>query len=74
MRKQSRAIQELNGRRSDKLGVQEARPWAVATPLCAAFQPPNDFVAGGRYRPSESSRLVAPLPSEVAIKLSYKFG
>lgn len=47
-------------RRCRKQQLVENRSWAVATPLCAASQPPNAFGAGGRYRPSCSSDLLAP--------------
>ncbi len=39
--------------------------WAVATPLLAAFQPPNAFGAGGRYRPSWPADLLAPSLAEL---------
>ena len=45
-------IQMLSERRSRKIHRHKARPWAVATPLCAVSQPPNACCAGGRYRPS----------------------
>jgi hypothetical protein len=51
-------IQQLNRRRSPERSAQNSRGWAVATPLCAACQPPNAFGFGGRYRPSCSSRFV----------------
>ena len=38
---------------------------AVATPLWTAFQPPNAFGAGGRYRPSCPADLLAPSPAEL---------
>ena len=45
-------IQQLNRRRSAEGSAQNSRGWAVATPLCAACQPPNAFGFGGRYRPT----------------------
>jgi hypothetical protein len=45
-------IQQLNRRRSAERSAQNSRGWAVATPLCAAWQPPNAFGFGGRYRPT----------------------
>ena len=42
----------------------ENRFWAVATPLRAAWQPPNAFGAGGRYRPMCPAEFLAPSPAE----------
>src|SRR5262249_24182879 len=42
-------------RGSQKNEPGENRSWAVATPLCATWQPPNASGFGGRYRPSCSS-------------------
>ena len=47
----TQCIQMLSELRSTKIHRHKARAWAVATPLCAASQPPNASGAGGRYRP-----------------------
>ncbi len=47
----------LTRRRSEERNVQNSHGWAVATPLWTAFQPPNAFGTGGRYRPNLSSRF-----------------
>jgi len=64
MKKNCHAIQQLNRRRSEERSAQNSRGWAVATPLCAAPEPPNAFGAGGRYRPSCYSDLLAPSLAE----------
>ncbi len=55
----------LNRRRSEERNAHNSRVWAVATPLCAAFQPPNAFGTGGRYRPSCRAEFLAPSPAEL---------
>jgi hypothetical protein len=58
--------QQLNRRRNEQRSAQNSRAWAVATPLCAACQPPNAFGFGGRYRPSCSSRFVRSVAGRTA--------
>ena len=53
-------MQELSQRRSQDRKAQNSRPWAVATPLCAALSRPTPSGAEGRYRPSCSADLLAP--------------
>jgi len=59
-------IQQLKWRRSQERSAHNSRAWAVATPLCAACQPPNAFGFGGRYRPSCSSRFVRSVAGRTA--------
>lgn len=66
MKKNCHAIQQLDRRRSEGGSAQNRRAWAVATPLCAACQPPNAFGFGGRYRPSCSSRFVRSVAGRTA--------
>ena len=46
MKRNFNPIQQLNRRRSEERSAQNSRGWAVATPLCAACQPPNAFSFG----------------------------
>ena len=46
-------------------GLGENRFWAVATPLCAAWQPPNAYGGGGRYRPKGPAEFSAPSLAEL---------
>jgi hypothetical protein len=66
MKTNFKTIQQLNRRRSAERSAQNSRGWAVATPLCAACQPPNTFGLGGRYRPSCSSRFVRAVAGRTA--------
>jgi hypothetical protein len=59
-------IQQLKRRRSEERSAQNSRGWAVATPLCAASQPPNAFGFGGRYRPSCSNRFARSVAGRTA--------
>jgi hypothetical protein len=59
-------IQQLNRRRSAERTAQNSRGWAVATPLCAACQPPNAFGFGGRYRPTCPSRSIRSVADRTA--------
>ena len=65
----TQCIQMLSERRSTKIHRHKARAWAVATPLCAASEPPNAFGAGGRYRPSWPAKSVAPSRADVQTDL-----
>jgi hypothetical protein len=51
----------------------ENRFWAVATPLRAAWQPPNASGAGGRYRPNGLSRFPRSVASRVVAKAVRNF-
>jgi hypothetical protein len=51
---------KLGPRRSKTLGGGKTQTWAVATPLCAACQPPNALRRRGSLPPVFFLRLVAP--------------
>jgi hypothetical protein len=63
----------LGQRRDRKIGTQKSRAWAVATPLCAASEPPNATGAGGRYRPSYSCQFSSSVDSRTASKQPNNF-
>jgi hypothetical protein len=56
---------EMSGDGASERSEEKTEFWAVATPLRAAFQPPNALGAGGRYRPSCSANFLAPSPAEL---------
>lgn len=66
MKTKFKGTQQLNRRRSGERNAQNSRAWAVATPLCAACQPPNAFGFEGRYSPSCSSRFVRSVAGRTA--------
>jgi len=66
-------IQMLSERRSTKIHRHKSRAWAVATPLCAASQPPNALGAGGRYRPICSCKFSGSVDSRSASKQPDNF-
>ena len=68
MKTNFKPIQQLNRRRSAERSANNSRGWAVATPLCAAWQPPNAYGAGGRYRPNGPAGFSAPSPAELKAK------
>jgi hypothetical protein len=55
----------MNGDGASERSEEKTEFWAVATPLWAAFQPPNASGAGGRYRPSCPTEFLAPSPAEL---------
>jgi len=63
----------LSERWSTNIHRHKARPWAVATPLCAASEPPNATGAGGRYRPSYSCQFSSSVDSRTASKQPNNF-
>jgi hypothetical protein len=65
MKRNLNGTQQLNRRRGEERSAQNSRGWAVATPLCAACQPPNAFGIGGRYRPSCRGDFFAASPAEL---------
>jgi len=69
----TQCIQMLSERRSRKIHRHKARPWAVATPLCAVSQPPNACCAGGRYHPSCSCKFAGSVDSISPSKQPYNF-
>jgi hypothetical protein len=64
-RQMPKKIKGLSGDGAKKWAEEKTNFWAVATPLCAAYEPPNAFGAGGRYRPSCRADLLAPSPAEL---------
>jgi len=62
-----------NTRKNSRIASDEAKNGterkhvfrAVATPLCAAWQPPYACGAGGRYRPICPAEFLAPSPAEL---------
>jgi hypothetical protein len=55
----------MTGNGGSERSEERTELWAVATPLCAACQPPNAFGFGGRYRPSYPAEFLAPSPAEL---------
>ena len=66
-------LEEPSQRRSGKRDGEKTVFWAVATPLCAAFGPPNGTAAGGRYRPNDEVKEFAPSRSESQTAQSAKW-
>jgi hypothetical protein len=60
MNQHSTSTEALSQRRSQEKNAQNSRGWAVATPLLAAFSRPTPSGAGGRYRPTCSTDVLAP--------------
>src|SRR6266478_4447673 len=60
----------MSGDGASERNEENTEFWAVATPLRAAWQPPNAFGAGGRYRPTSPADFLAPSPAELSEKQS----
>jgi hypothetical protein len=56
---------EMSDDEASERSEEKTEFWAVATPLCAAWQPPNAYGAGGRYRPKGPAEFSAPSQAEL---------